>query len=373
MSHSTNSLRYPVTYEEMANSCNELPGWLWQGFIAFGSITLLTSRWKMGKTTLLSVLVSRLRTGGALAGLETTTSPALIISEESHALWLERGRKTPFGSEVRWVCRPFIGKPSRDEWFAMVQHLSGLVAGKPTLIVIDPLAMVLPGFDENNAGTIIDSLAPLRQLAGAGHAVLLLHHPPKGGTLEARGSGAISSIVDVLIQMDGSPNELQHPNRRWLRCRGRLDGVVGERLIELNEEHTDYHALDPAAEDLTDGWSVIEWVLNDADRKYTRSDILDHWPEMREKPHRVSLWKWLEQAVSEGRLQHDGEGRPHKPFRYWLRSREQYFFPDLPPLEPLGRVAEMTEEEEMELVNRIVEQGKEEKRREKVLKERRGR
>jgi hypothetical protein len=321
----------------------------------------------------LSVLVSRMRAGGALAGSEAAAAPALIVSEESPALWVERGRKTPFGPDARWLCQPFIGKPSRDEWFGLVQHLSSLAAGNPPLIVIDPLSMVLPGLDENNAGIIIDSLAPLRQLATAGHAVLLLHHPRKGGSFEPRGSGAISSIADVLIQLEGSPNEEQHPNRRWLRCRGRLDGIVGERLIELNADHTDYCALDPAAEDLTNGWSVIEWVLNDAEKKYTRNDILENWPEMREKPHQSSLWKWLEQAVSEGRLQRDGEGRPHKPFRYWLRCREQYFFPDLPPLEPLGRVAEMTEEEEMELIKRITEQGKEEKRRKKELKERRGR
>jgi hypothetical protein len=76
--------------------------------------------------------------------------------------------------------------------------------------------------------------------------------------------------------------------------------------------------------------------------------------------------------LSEGRLQRDGEGRKHKPFRYWLRCREQYFLPDLPPLEPLGRVAETTEEEETELMKRIVEQGMEEKRRKKSLKETHG-
>src|SRR5262249_42567280 len=117
----------------------------------------------------------------------------------------------------------------------------------------------------------------------------------------------------------------------------------------------------------------IEWVLNDAQKKYTRADILMNWPEMREKPHPVSLWKWLEQAVSEGRLQRDGEGRPHKPFRYGLRCRAPYFFPDLPPLEPVRCTAKLTGEEEMELVKRVVEQGKEEKRRKKALKEQRGR
>src|SRR5262249_813891 len=168
MSHLNGSLPIPVTYAEMANSGNELPGWLWQGFIAFGSITLLTSRWKTGKTTLLSVLVSRMRAGGALAGSETAAGPALVVSEESPALWVERGRNTPFGPDAGWLCQPFGGKPSRDEWFGLVRHLSSLAAGKPTLIVIDPLSMVLPSLDENNAGIIIDSLAPLRPLATAG-------------------------------------------------------------------------------------------------------------------------------------------------------------------------------------------------------------
>ncbi|HMC66910.1 MAG TPA: AAA family ATPase, partial [Gemmataceae bacterium] len=34
--------------------------WLWHGYLKPGAVTLLTSRWKSGKTTLLSVLLSRL-------------------------------------------------------------------------------------------------------------------------------------------------------------------------------------------------------------------------------------------------------------------------------------------------------------------------
>jgi len=32
---------------------------------------------------------------------------------------------------------------------------------------------------------------------------------------------------------------------------------------------------------------------------------------MRDKPHPISLWKWLEQAVAAGRVKRDGEGRPY--------------------------------------------------------------
>lgn len=80
----------------------------------------------------------------------------------------------------------------------------------------------------------------------------------------------------------------------------------------------------------------------------------------------------MKQAVSEGRFQRDGEGRPHKPLRFWLRCREQYFFPDRPPLDPLECTPKLTEEKEMNLI-KSVEKGKEVQRRKKALKERRGR
>jgi hypothetical protein len=141
-------------------------------------------------------------------------------------------------------------------------------------------------------------------------------------------------------------------------------------LIELNADHTDYIAVVASAEDLTDGLAVIEWVLRDAHEKYTRNDILKNWPEMRDKPHPISLWKWLEQAVAEGRIKRDGEGRPHKPFRYWLRGRERYFFPDLPPIEPPAYTPEI-KKEEVEFAEQLVAQGKEIRRRKKVMKGRR--
>ena len=33
--------------------------WLWRGYLAHGFLTLLTSQWKTGKTTLLAVLLAR--------------------------------------------------------------------------------------------------------------------------------------------------------------------------------------------------------------------------------------------------------------------------------------------------------------------------
>ena len=42
--------------------------WIWPGFLATGCTTLLTGEWKAGKTTLLSILLSRFGIGGTIAG-----------------------------------------------------------------------------------------------------------------------------------------------------------------------------------------------------------------------------------------------------------------------------------------------------------------
>jgi hypothetical protein len=70
-------------------------------------------------------------------------------------------------------------------------------------------------------------------------------------------------------------------------------------------------------------------------------------------------------------LNRDGEHRPHKPFRYWLRSREEHFILDLPELEPPPHTPEISDEE-CEYFQKVVDQGKEKKHRAKLRKERGG-
>src|SRR5688500_2294227 len=64
------------------SSLRSLPSgvpWLWQGYLAPGALTLLTSQWKAGKTTLVSVLLARLGTGGTLAGLPLGAGNAVVV------------------------------------------------------------------------------------------------------------------------------------------------------------------------------------------------------------------------------------------------------------------------------------------------------
>ena len=165
--------------------------WLWHGYLAPDNLTLLTSLWKSGKTTLLSVLLSRLRSGGSFAGLALAPANAVVVSEEGSALWDERTVKLGYQRNLRFLCRPFEGrKPTDEQWHAFVAGLAGLHADWPfQLLAIDTLSTFIPG-NENNARCMLDFLLPLQQLTGQGLSVLLVHHPNKGNIVAGQAARA---------------------------------------------------------------------------------------------------------------------------------------------------------------------------------------
>src|SRR6266436_4418875 len=146
----------PLWPDELRGAGGPKP-WLLHGYLAPGSLTLLTSLWKSGKTTLLSVLLSRLRSGGSFAGLALAPANAVVVSEEGSALWDERAVKFGYQRNLRFLCRPFEGqKPSDGQWRAFVAGLAGLHADWPfQLLALDTLSTFIPG-NENNARCMLD-------------------------------------------------------------------------------------------------------------------------------------------------------------------------------------------------------------------------
>jgi hypothetical protein len=61
---------YPLlSYADLKSAEQRATNWLWQGYLVPGGVTVLTSQWKAGKSTLISVLLARMKAGGLLAGL----------------------------------------------------------------------------------------------------------------------------------------------------------------------------------------------------------------------------------------------------------------------------------------------------------------
>jgi hypothetical protein len=55
--------------------------WIWEGVVAEGAVTLLSAPEKIGKTTLLSLLLDRRRAGGQLLGRTVWPGNTILCSE----------------------------------------------------------------------------------------------------------------------------------------------------------------------------------------------------------------------------------------------------------------------------------------------------
>jgi hypothetical protein len=300
--------------------------WLWHGYLAPGAVTLLTGQWKAGKTTLASILLARLKAGGELAGQSLAAGQAVVVSEEALEHWHRRSRHLDFGDHVGWFCQPFPGRPRPDEWRAFLEGLAELRRRREfALVLIDALAAFFPGRGENNAGCMLEALAPLRQLTRLALSVLVLHHPGKGepavGQL-ARGSGALSAAADILVEMRFCPKAPDDDRRRWLQGLSRFPETPRQKVIELTADGTDYVCRGTfAEEEFAAHWDVLRGLLAEASWKYPRAEILRRWPRGK-RPDKATLGRWLERAVEMGLLRKDGRGQKSHPYRYWLPERE---------------------------------------------------
>ncbi len=74
--------------------------------------------WKSGKTTLLAILLARLKDGGELLGLPVRPAKALVLSEENANLWHGRRQRLDFGEQpglISQPCNNARGKNMADE------------------------------------------------------------------------------------------------------------------------------------------------------------------------------------------------------------------------------------------------------------------
>jgi hypothetical protein len=310
---------------ELTEAAGPPAGWLWHGLLAPGAVTLMSSLWKAGKTTLVSVLLARMKGGGQLAGLPLAAGQAIVITEESPTLWRQRHDVLDFGDNVGWFCRPFLGRPRLKDWSAFVDGLAELHGQRPfSLAIIDPLAAFMPG-NENDAGAMMDAMLPLQRLTARNVSVLVLHHPPKNEPSigrAARGSGALSGYADILLEMRtfGDPDNTDRRRKLWTFSR--FPESPANLVIEWSADGKDYLALGNfQEEEFTRRWQRLRNVLAGAQRKLSRQEILGHW-KGGTTPELKTLKRWLDKAVRKGLVRQDGAGLREQPFRYWLPEKE---------------------------------------------------
>jgi hypothetical protein len=240
--------------------------WLLRGYIARKSVTLLTSLWKAGKSTLLALQLKAMGCGDDLAGLSVAKANVLVVSEESSALWAGRRDKLGIGDHAQFYIRPFLGRPDPARWNDFIRHIAELVQQRDlALVCFDTLAALWPVVDENDAAMVLAALTPLHRITQAGAGVLLSHHPRKGDAGEgqaSRGSGALPGFVDVILELRRvRPNDRSN-RQRSLTAYSRFDATPAELVIELAEDGSSYRSLgSPADADRQGRWETIRNLL----------------------------------------------------------------------------------------------------------------
>jgi hypothetical protein len=319
----TRAERYvPQSLAELKAASRGSWNWLWHGYLASGNVTLLTSLWKAGKSTLISVLLARMKTGGTVAGLPVGAGRAVVVSEEPPEKWVERSRRVDLDGHVDWFCLPFPGTPTEAAWLELLARMTRLHQEKPiALLVIDSLCNLSPMRSENDAVQMLRPLKPLRGLTERGVGVLIVHHPKKGRTLPgqaARGSGALAAFADIVVEMHAVSSRPED-RRRLLRSFSRHAETPSSLVIEWTADGTDYRGLETSGEPTyAHGWPLLRAILEQGEKPLTRSAILARWPESAVAPAELTLWKWLSRAVEEGRVLQTGRGTRRDPFFYQL-------------------------------------------------------
>ena len=318
--------------------------WLWDGYLAPGNITLLTSQWKTGKTTLLTGLLRCLERGEPFLGRALSAGKALVVSEESTEHWAERLSRIPVGPHVRLMARPFLRRPTVNEWEALIDEACEMRRdGQLDLFVVDPMAKLLPGAWESNAGILIDVLEPLHRLTSEGVSALLLHHPRKKPSElghAARGTGALLGFVDIALELNRHGRLRSDANRRQIAALSRNPRTPARLAYEWDPATGLFDTLgDLAALQFERNWTQVRAILQERDTAATHRDLLMDWPSDQDKPVASVLYEWLNRAHAEKRIRREGAGTRMNPWRYRLENEDDEYYDrgELPPLRELKR------------------------------------
>ena len=199
------------------------PAWLVEEMIPETGLSLLVGAPKSGKSLLAMALALAIGNGEPhhYLGRRITRRPVLLVEMEgSEASLVDRTRRLaierglPFGPGEIFVAH-------RPRGFTLPHHLEALRSAADEvnagLVIIDPLAAVLGGVDENSAAGIAPVLSALVDL-GRDRAVLVIHHAGKPSAeknaagrdpfVSIRGSSAIFAAADSAAVLETTDDGL---------------------------------------------------------------------------------------------------------------------------------------------------------------------
>jgi hypothetical protein len=305
----------------------EAQQWVWEGYLARGTITLLSALWKAGKTTLLSYLLKALESDGTFCGRPCRSCRVLLVTEEHETLWATRRDNIGLTDNAHVIVRPFATRPDAKKWQEFMGHLRDVRLRFPyDLLVFDPISNLWPVKDENDAPSVQNALLPLHSI-GDDLATMLFHHLRKGDGTEAtasRGSGALPAFCDTLLELRRYDPVNRKDCRRVLTGYGRFEETPTEVVVEWTRDGY-LSRGDRADASFDEVQQRCQAVLPVGPPGLTREEVQERLREDNEHmaPGLTRVGQALHAGAEKGLWVETGNGKRAHPYRYYLAEEAQ--------------------------------------------------
>lgn len=265
-----------------------------------GRSTLLASREKAGKSTLVGYVAALVSRGGTFLGDPCAQGDVLLVGLEEYIGDTAR-RLKKFNADATRIhlVTGFIGDPQLRP-----QELEAHIdAVDPILVIVDTLAAYSQGLadDDNSATQMTAVLQPISHIAHSRHVALILVHHARKTDGRSRGSTAIAAGTDVVCEI-WTPDEDADPNVRRVRTMGRVP-VDPRYDIRFDGDTYTLQAGEQAPLDQR----IIEFV-----RAHPGTSVRNLREMVRGSFDETS--KTIAQLIASGMILNDGDGKASKLF-----------------------------------------------------------
>ncbi len=206
--------------------------WTVDGLISEGSVSVVFGEPGCGKTWALFDLAVCVARGDAWLTMATKKGAVLIIDEESGRRRLSRrmgevmrGHDAGPDTPIMGVSLAAFDLGSADD-LAEIRAL--IIRNKIKMVIVDALADVMPGRDENAVKDTAPIFLSLRKIAEETQAaIIVIHHSNKGGGY--RGSSSIKGAIDLLLNVE-KKNESNNMTFKTEKARDTTAGAFGATM-----------------------------------------------------------------------------------------------------------------------------------------------
>jgi hypothetical protein len=217
-SNTAQSVQKPRRFQFLAMDARdplEGPLFVIPGLVAQGAVTVLTGKWGSRKSFVAIDWCARVAAGLDINGTPVLPGSALYLAGEGQGSLARRMHAWLLKHGANGAALPFRYSEavpnfrSAEDVTALLEAIKDLAEEFPAnaplqLVVIDTLSKALAGGSDTETKDLGPALRSLERIRDhfPGCAVLVLHHPPRGDEIRARGLGALEADTDAQLILE---------------------------------------------------------------------------------------------------------------------------------------------------------------------------